>query len=80
VFTSATLDLVRVVSVALRSTLDTTNDLVLLHEKHELVMRGEVERELEIVHVSSEREGGRVGLKEASRADVGSSWSWVDNS
>jgi hypothetical protein len=73
VFTTATLDLVRVVSAALSSTLDTVPvHLVLLHDKLKLVMMGEVERKLEMVHVSSEREGGRVRLKDASE-DAGCS-------
>jgi hypothetical protein len=43
-------------------------------------MMGEVERELEMVHVSSEREGGRVRLKDASEDAGCSGGSWVGNS
>jgi hypothetical protein len=81
VFTTATRDLVRVVSAALSSTLDTVPVLlVLLHDKLKLVMMGEVERKLEMVYVSSEREGGRVNLKEASEDAGCSGGSWVGNS
>jgi hypothetical protein len=75
VFTTATLDLVRIVSVALSSTLDTAPVLlVLLHDKLKLVMMRAVSRS------TSRRPGGRVRLKEASEDAGCSGGSWVGNS